>query len=150
MFNLIAQSGQKMYGIEEWIAESIDDMVHNERIKYAKPGSTCIVITEDEEGYGILQKYMLYFGNKWILVDEQKGSTIITPDGDNLNQLVEEAVNQALKTTVPGMVEKNVSQQMNGYLKKDDEVIEIIEQVTNENIVTTNEMEILNGGGAAV
>jgi hypothetical protein len=139
-----------MYGIEEWIAESIDEMVHNERIKYAKPGSTCVVITEDEEGHGILQKYMLYFGNKWILVDEQSGSTIITPDGEDFAKLVEDTVNKALKTTVPGMVEANVSTQMEGYLKKDDEVIDIIEQVTNENLVTTNEMGILNGGGAAV
>jgi hypothetical protein len=93
---------------------------------------------------------MLYFGNKWILVDEQSGSTIITPDGENLAKLVEVAVDKALKQTVPGMVEANVSTQMDGYLKKDDGIIDVIEQVTNENFVTTNEMGILNGGGAAV
>ena len=150
MFNLIAQSGQKMYGIEEWIAESIEDMVDNDRIKYAKPGSTCIVITEDEKGQGILQKYMLYFDNKWILVEEQKNSTIITPDGTDLAALVQEAVDTALNDTIPTMVEESIGTAMEDYAKKEDVTINGIEEKTGENVLTQSEMQtmILSGGSA--
>lgn len=136
MFNLIAQSGQKMFGVEEWIAESIDDMVHNDRIKYAKPGSTCIVITEDKEGHGILQKYMLYFGHKWILVEENTNSPIITPDGLNLEELVESKVKEEMG---------------DNYVKKEAGAIEELDQAdTESNLITESELNsgILSGGSA--
>ena len=136
MFSLIAQSGQNVAGIEEWIAESIEEMVSNERLKYAKPGSTCIVITEDKDGHGVLQKYMLYFGNKWILIEENTGSAIITPEGINLEELVQQAV------------EKEMSE---GYVKKEDGAIEALDKADGEsNLITESELNnrILSGGSA--
>ena len=136
MFSLIAQSGQKMYGVEEWIAESIEEMVNNDRIKYAQPGSTCIVITEDKDGHGILQKYMLCFNDKWILIEENTGSTIITPEGINLEQLVQQAV------------EKEMG---DNYVKKEDGAIEALDLAdTHSNLLTESELNnrVLSGGSA--
>ena len=136
MFSLIAQSGQNVAGIEEWIAESIEEMVSNERLKYAKPGSTCIVIAEDKEGHGTLQKYMLYFGDKWILIEESSGSTIITPDGKNLEEMIKLAVEQEMG---------------DNYVKKENGAIEALDLAdTHSNLLTESELNksILSGGSA--
>jgi hypothetical protein len=111
-------------------------MVNNERIKYAQPGSTCIVITEDKDGHGVLQKYMLYFGDKWILIEENTGSAIITPDGKNLEEMIKLAVEQEMG---------------DNYVKKEDGAIEALDLAdTHSNLLTESELNksILSGGSA--
>ncbi len=135
MFGLIKQSGQAMSGVEEWIATSIEEMINNPRSKLAKPGSTCIIIHEDKYGKGILQKYMLYFNNKWILVEEAADSVVIDP-GAELQAIVEQAVAKEMQY---------------GYVKKEDGAIAALDSAdTESNLITEEELKYgsLGGGNA--
>ena len=47
MVSLVSQSGQKMANICTWIADSIEDMINAAAMSYARPGSECLVISQD-------------------------------------------------------------------------------------------------------
>ena len=155
MFKLISQSGQKAYGIEEWIAESINEMVNNERIQYAKPGSTCMVIETDEKGKATLKKYMLYFGGKWVLIEEQADSTVVTPEGVDLESIVAAAVEEAMDSKISSEIDSKMETKMSqSYIKKEDGAIQSLDEADgNDNLITENELKaypiIVQTGGNA-
>ena len=81
MANLIKSEGRTIYGIEEWIADSVEEL-KNDRLSLSAPGSTCTVITQNEikEGEPLtvtISKYMLTSYKIWVKISESTAEAII-------------------------------------------------------------------------
>jgi predicted hydrolase (HD superfamily) len=83
MVSLVSQSGQKMANICTWIADSIEDMINAAAMSYARPGSECLVISQDNvTKKWSLKKYVLCPNRRdWALIEENTDATVIGPDG---------------------------------------------------------------------
>jgi hypothetical protein len=83
MISLVSQSGQTMVNICTWIADSIEDMINAAAMSYARPGSECLVISQDQvTKKWSLKKYVLCPNRRdWALIEENTDATVIGPDG---------------------------------------------------------------------
>lgn len=82
MAKLINQEGRVMYGVEEWIADSVEELQNND-FSLSTPGSTCLVITQNEtkEGEALtatVGKYILTLDRVWVKISESIAEAIVT------------------------------------------------------------------------
>lgn len=81
MAKLIKQEGHTMYGVEEWIADSIEELQNN-NFSLTRPGSTCLVITQNENKEGealtaTISKYILTSDKVWVKISESIAEAIV-------------------------------------------------------------------------
>lgn len=130
MVSLVSQSGQKMANICTWIADSIEDMINAAAMSYARPGSECLVVSQDEEGKWSLKTYVLCPNRKdWALINEQTDATVIGPDGVDLNELVQQEVSKqvpkAINNTLADMSEDELNKIAEGAIITESEITNI-------------------------
>ena len=137
MVSLVSQSGQKMANICTWIADSIEDMINAAAMNYARPGSECLVISQDNvTKKWSLKKYVLCPNRRdWALIEENTDATIIGPDGQDLKALVAAEVAAQTPNAVASV------------LTSMDE--DSVNDIAGGAIITESEVRNIGGGNAA-